>query len=310
MKIADIPEKFNVPFANAAAGGLITYPIPEASQIAIAPGRASLETGFVPTNFQPTGAGGVPPFGKDFNGLLKQITLWNRWNGAGGLAPFDSAFATAIGGYPKGAIIASNTTGLIYLCTADDNTANPNTGGANWLQISWQPATQAEVNAGVLSNVFVSPLTLLTYLSTLFNPDINFRAYATSGFNAPTAGNSAVLTTHAKQAGSTTACVTGVTATRFTVPAGGGGWYMLFAGIGIATQNDTMSISLRLNGATLISSSTGPSGVGSTLTASTSTYYKLAAGDYVEPLLFSNANGGTIQGNQYTNFAGALVKAA
>lgn len=135
MKLSDVPAKFNIPFANAAGGGFITYPLPEASQIAISDGRASLTDGFVPLNFQPVGAGGVPPFGKDFNGIMKQVTQWNRWNAAGGLAAWDSAFSTAIGGYPRGALVTGTTTGIMWLSIADDNTNNPNTGGANWIPI-------------------------------------------------------------------------------------------------------------------------------------------------------------------------------
>ncbi len=84
MKLSDIPaNKFPIPFANAAGPSYITT-IPEASQIGITAGAASLTDGFVPLNFQPVGSGGVPPRGVDFNGLLKQITQWSQWQNAGG----------------------------------------------------------------------------------------------------------------------------------------------------------------------------------------------------------------------------------
>ncbi len=82
MLAADIPTKFNIPFADNAGGAFIR-PIPEASQIGIEAGAASLNDGFPPDTFTPVSAGGTPPFGRDFNGLLNQITAWNRWQNAG-----------------------------------------------------------------------------------------------------------------------------------------------------------------------------------------------------------------------------------
>ncbi|NTI80468.1 glycine-rich domain-containing protein [Rhizobium rhizogenes] len=137
MKISDIPSKFPIPFGDAAGGGFIRT-IPEASQIGIIDGAASLTDGFPPLNFLPVGSGGVPPFGQDMNGILNQITQWSQWQGAGGLAVYDSAFSTDIGGYPKGAILASAVApGVIWMSTADDNTTNPDgLTPANWVAIT------------------------------------------------------------------------------------------------------------------------------------------------------------------------------
>jgi len=144
MKLSNLPARFNIPFANSAGGGYVR-PVPEASQIGVQNGAASLTTGFPPMNFLPVGAGGVPPFGQDMNGILKQITLWNQWQGAGGLATYDGAFSTAIGGYPKSAMLASaSTAGVVWLNLVDDNITNPDSGGANWVQI----ATATDVQSG------------------------------------------------------------------------------------------------------------------------------------------------------------------
>lgn len=131
MLASNIPAKFPIPFANSAGAGYIRT-IPVSSQIGITNGAASLTDGFVPLNFLPVGSGGVPPFGQDFNGLLNEITSWNRWAQAGGPVGYDSAFSTAIGGYPKGAIIAAATAGNFWLCTVDNNTSDPDTAGAGW----------------------------------------------------------------------------------------------------------------------------------------------------------------------------------
>src|SRR5579871_5172056 len=108
MLQANIPTKFPIPWANAAGPSFIRT-IPQNSQIGIQDGAASLTDGFPPLNFTAVQAGGKPPFGQDFNGILKQITQWLQWEQAGGPAPYDAAFATAIGGYPRGAVIANAT---------------------------------------------------------------------------------------------------------------------------------------------------------------------------------------------------------
>lgn len=131
MELANIPVKFPIPFANSASA---TYsrPIPELPQPD--PAEANLTQGFTPINFDPVAAGGVPPSGKDFNGLFKQVTQWLQWTQAGGgVLYFDPAFAADIGGYPEGAFLQSTAgPGNFWISTVDNNSTNPDTGGANW----------------------------------------------------------------------------------------------------------------------------------------------------------------------------------
>lgn len=128
-----IPSRFNIPFGNSAGAGFIR-PIPQASQIGIQAGAASLETGFPPVTFLPVGAGGTPPWGADFNGILNQETKWSQWLAAGGPVSYDGTFSTAIGGYPHGAILASATSeGRYWISIVDNNTVNPDGGpSSNW----------------------------------------------------------------------------------------------------------------------------------------------------------------------------------
>lgn len=136
MKIADLPLRFAIPFANTAGAPQITYPVPDTSAT---PGRASKQLGFPPINFIPRGSGGIPPFGQDFNGILKQITLWSQWQAAGGALPYDPTFQTAISGYPKGTILANPTNPLVrYQCLNDDNITDPTAAGAGWLRLRQQ----------------------------------------------------------------------------------------------------------------------------------------------------------------------------
>lgn len=136
MLRANLPARFNIPFASGAGGGFIR-PIPQASQIGIQGGAASLTDGFPPLNFQPVASGGIPPFGADFNGILNQISAWSQWFEAGGPIFWDSTFASgASGGYPQGAIVQSNiVTGSLWWSTTDNNTTNPDA----FNQTAWIP---------------------------------------------------------------------------------------------------------------------------------------------------------------------------
>lgn len=135
MKATDIPVKIEKAFA-AEAGVSYTHQVPVGSQIGITDGAASFTTGFPPLCFSPLGAGGVPPFGKDFNGVLQMISAWTKWQGAGGVVPWDSALSAAIGGYPVGAIVIADVLGYFWLCTVDDNVTDPDAGGAGWVSFS------------------------------------------------------------------------------------------------------------------------------------------------------------------------------
>ena len=132
MQSSNIPSKIPLPFANAAGGSYINT-IPTASQIGITNGKASLADGFPPLTFSPISSGGVPPFGADFNGILNEITSIQQWQEAGGFFPYDSTFSTAIGGYPLGAAVQSSTHAGFWVNTVENNTSNPDTGGAGWV---------------------------------------------------------------------------------------------------------------------------------------------------------------------------------
>jgi hypothetical protein len=135
LEQANVPPKFPIPWGARAVSPFINS-IPVTSQIGIVNCRASLNDGFPPLTFVPSTAGGCPPFGADFNGILKQVSQWSQWQSAGGPVFYDSAFATGSGGYPSGAKIASAVTpGTVWMSTADNNATNPDTAAAtNWVQ--------------------------------------------------------------------------------------------------------------------------------------------------------------------------------
>lgn len=129
MQSNDSPEKISVAFAQNGD----KQPIPIASQIGIADGRASFSDGFPPITRIDVLAGGVPPFGTDFNGILNAITTILKWHDAGGHPKYDATFSAEIGGYPKGAVLQkANETGF-WVSTTENNTSNPDTGGSGWV---------------------------------------------------------------------------------------------------------------------------------------------------------------------------------
>lgn len=166
MQITDIPTKLVLPFANAAGAGFIrsipTTPTGTA-------GQASLQLGFPPDNFNPVSAGGVPPFGQDFNGLLNQMSAWNRWAATGAFPPYDATWQAAVGGYPQWAIVGSLVEfGLLWISTVDNNLTNPDTGGAGWFAWSRIVTSNKDLyvngSTGNDNNNGLSPATALATL--------------------------------------------------------------------------------------------------------------------------------------------------
>lgn len=132
MQQSQVPPKFSIPWGNSAGSAYLrSIPIP--SQIGIQNCAASLTDGFPPLTFVPGSAGGCPPFGADFNGVLKQATQWSQWQAAGAAPLYDASFSASIGGYPSGAVLANvSTAGCFWISTVDNNASNPDAAGAGW----------------------------------------------------------------------------------------------------------------------------------------------------------------------------------
>lgn len=129
MNSSQAPALFELAWASAAGSSFVRT-IPNTSSST--PGAASLETGFPPLNFESTDAGGIPPFGQDFNGILKWITQWIMWQQSGGLPGYDAAQSAAIGGYFLGATLISADGTHWWRSTVENNVTDPDTGGAGW----------------------------------------------------------------------------------------------------------------------------------------------------------------------------------
>lgn len=153
MQLSSQPTPIPLVWAEGASSPYIN-PIPTPSQIGIKNGAASYTDGFPPDCFIPFASGGAGPFGSDFNGVLNQITAGLQWTQAGNFLPYSATYSTIIGGYANGAIVQSAVVpGKFWRSLADNNTTNPDTGGANW--VLWP--TRAIVTANL--NFFVNSST-------------------------------------------------------------------------------------------------------------------------------------------------------
>ena len=140
MLVSSIPYKFEYVWGQTAGGSYITAPIPATA----AQPAASQTLGFPPLTATPTGSGGTPPNIADVNGALNYASLWVQWTQAGGPVGYDATFSGWISGYPNGALIYAAAGGHYWLSTVDNNTSDPDTGGANWTNFP-----QALINTAV-----------------------------------------------------------------------------------------------------------------------------------------------------------------
>lgn len=100
--------------------------------------EASYDIGFPPKNFQTIANGGVAVDGKDFNGILNDIT-GNIVDLCKGLPQyFDSAHSTLIGGYPIGSRLCLNDNSQYVVSTIANNTNDPNTSTTGWRYTDFQ----------------------------------------------------------------------------------------------------------------------------------------------------------------------------
>lgn len=137
MKLTDKPAQISVPFASS--GDKDAIPV-NATQETKEKGKAAWDSGFPPLTMTAIAAGGIPPSGKDFNGVLNAISAGVRFAMAGGLYPYNADFSTAIGGYPLGAILISADGGKVWWNVSDANTTDPDSSSASgWKNLLQDP---------------------------------------------------------------------------------------------------------------------------------------------------------------------------
>lgn len=124
MKLNDKPRQLAVPFASTGDKNNIPD---KATQQTKESGNAAYDSGFPPVTMTPISAGGIPPHGKDFNGLMHDITAAIRYVQAGGLYTYNADFAGV-------------STTAVWLNTIDDNLTDPEgADSAGWVNLLADP---------------------------------------------------------------------------------------------------------------------------------------------------------------------------
>lgn len=124
---ASEPSKILTPWATSGLKNAIPANANPAT------GKAGYDQGFPAINMTAKGAGGVPPFGQDFNGIFFDITKILQYMQAGGHPTYSSALSTAIGGYPLGATLAKTSGIGFWRNMVANNASNPDGGGSGWI---------------------------------------------------------------------------------------------------------------------------------------------------------------------------------
>lgn len=140
------PDALSMPFANN--GDKSTIP-----SSATGTNKASLTEGFPQITSESIADGGIPPSREDFNALGNISTSHNYFMQNGGGYTFVPAVSTAIGGYPKGALLwyyPSSGNPQLLVSTKNNNTDNFNTNqsyiGTEGSGNSWEIVTVSGAN--------------------------------------------------------------------------------------------------------------------------------------------------------------------
>lgn len=180
------PDLILIPFAENAASGNIDD-IPETLSPSDPPQTASWSVGFPPVTMTPLAAGGIPPRGQSFNGVLNAISQHIVYQGGGGQYTWSAEYVAEKGGYPKGAVIQSDEGSSSYVSAVDNNTINFNTTPSS-IGVQWMPwagdsiglppdasttikgivelATNAETQSGTDSSRAITPSSLSSRTAT------------------------------------------------------------------------------------------------------------------------------------------------
>lgn len=124
-----------IPFARDAVPDMVND-IPNDPSIS-EPQLASFKQGFPSITTIPLVAGGIPPEGQDFNGILRDITEHIVHQNKGGMYKFE-AEVVAAGGYPSGAVLAANDGLSLWVSLVDANVEDFNSGTPEqWARIAF-----------------------------------------------------------------------------------------------------------------------------------------------------------------------------
>jgi hypothetical protein len=214
MLKANAPTKFTIPFATSST---MRNAVPTtAPPTPTSPALAAYNTGFPNVTMEAAGAGGVPPFGQDFNGLFYDSSKAELWLQAGFMYAYDATWATNsnVNGYPAQALL-SRADGLgLWFNVTDGNTTNPDaTGSSGWIAV--------RANAG-MSTIAVAAGTTTPDPSVLGPKVLNITGSLTGNATLvlPLTQQGAEWTVNNNTSGAYTLTVQGATGSGVTVAQG------------------------------------------------------------------------------------------
>jgi hypothetical protein len=119
--------------------------IPENYKSDLPSQKATWETGFPQITMMPVTAGGLPPSGRDFNGILNQISDNIVHLSKGGKFKYSQEYADSVGGYPKGAILQSDDETKEFQSLIDNNKVNFNTEPTDKVNTAWKLVSTSDL---------------------------------------------------------------------------------------------------------------------------------------------------------------------
>lgn len=153
------PYLIVVPFCNTGNKNTIQL----TRQSSQDPEDATYQEGFPTITMLNEDAGGLAPKGLDFNGIFYELSSSAAHYCRGDRIQFDATYATAIGGYAKGWVVASNDYQKDYISLVDNNLADPNGTNTTWAVYAGQgsvpTATSTTTGTVKLVNSLASPAT-------------------------------------------------------------------------------------------------------------------------------------------------------
>lgn len=183
MNLSDIPGRILKAFG--VNGMKNTIPV-DSSTTTDNNGVATFDKGFPPITMTPLSAGGIPPSGKDVNGVLYALSLKSQWADAGMGYTFNSSFASQVGGYPKGSTILSSSGMSKWLSLSDGNYNNPESSSpdaSQWVpESSYGVTTLSGLTSGTVTLTAVQAANDRIILSGVLtsNVSVNFPAWMKS----------------------------------------------------------------------------------------------------------------------------------
>ena len=233
------PDLIITPFADSAVPGTID-PIPENQDPAL-PQRASWLLGFPGVTMTPLAAGGIPPRGQDFNGVLNALSQHIVWLGRGGQYVWDSAIAAA-DGYPLGALLQKVGIDGFWLNTVEGNISDPDAGGAGWVDAN--SATLPYANDTGAANAYVA--TYAPAISALTTGQVvRFKASnantGASTFNPNGLGAKPIVSISGAAIAAGAIAANGHVWLQYDAAIGGGSWVSLLSATSVDTMNSAIA---------------------------------------------------------------------